>query len=129
MGVPVPGPAVARAAGSAPLFEIEHVTWGVEVLGGVQGQRVVELGPLEGGHTYLLDRMGAAEVVAVEANTRGLSEVPDQQGAAGDPSARFLCGDALRYLEGELAREAPSSTSAWPAACCTTSSIPLPRST
>lgn len=102
----LPAPLDGVRAGSAPLFAIEHVPWGVDVLGGVKGQRVVELGPLEGGHTYLLDRMGAAEVVAIEANTRAFLKCLVSKELLGIPSARFQCGDALRYLESQLARGA-----------------------
>jgi SAM-dependent methyltransferase len=101
-----PPPLSDVRAGSAPLFAIEHVPWGVKALGGVQGQRVVELGPLEGGHTYLLDRMGAAEVIAIEANTRAFLKCLVSKELLGIASARFKCGDALRYLESELARGA-----------------------
>jgi hypothetical protein len=101
--LPLPG----VSAGTAPLFEIEHVPWGVELLGGVQGQRVLELGPLEGGHTYLLDRMGAAEVVAVEANSRGFLKCLIAKELVGIPSARFMLGDAVRHLEDHLAHEEP----------------------
>jgi hypothetical protein len=102
-----PPPLRHVVAGAAPLFAIEHVPWGVDVLGGVNGQRVVELGPLEGGHTYLLDRMGASEVVAIEANTRAYLKCLVAKELLGIPSARFLCGDAIRYLESELATGAP----------------------
>jgi SAM-dependent methyltransferase len=102
----LPPPLGHVRAGSAPLFEIEHVPWGVQALGGVGAQRVVELGPLEGGHTYILDRMGAAEVVAIEANTRAYLKCLIAKELLGIPSASFLCGDALRYLESELARGA-----------------------
>ena len=93
-----PPPLVDVKAGVAPLFEIEHVPWGVEVLGGVDGQRVLELGPLEGGHTYILDRLGAAQVVAVEANTRAFLKCLISKELLGIPSARFLCGDFVSYL-------------------------------
>jgi hypothetical protein len=102
-----PDPMSHLRAGSAPLFEVEHVPWGVKALGGVAGQRVVELGPLEGGHTYQLDRLGAAEVVAVEANTRAYLKCLISKEILGIPSAHFLCGDAIRYLESELARGGP----------------------
>jgi hypothetical protein len=90
-------------AGQAPLFSAEHVPWGVGVLGGVAAQQVLELGPLEGGHTYLLDRLGAAEVVAVEANTRAYLKCLVSKEVLGIASARFKCGDAVRYLEDHLA--------------------------
>ena len=102
----LPAPLQHVQAGSAPLFEIEHVPWGVKALGGVEGQRVVELGPLEGGHTYLLDRMGAAEVVAVEANTRAYLKCLIAKELFDITSARFRCGDALRFLEDEILRGA-----------------------
>jgi len=98
--VPVDG----THSGHAPLFEIEHVPWGVAALGGIDGQRVLELGPLEGGHTYLLDRMGAGEVVAVEANTRAYLKCLIAKELLGMPAARFLCGDAVRYLEQAVLR-------------------------
>lgn len=101
-----PPPLQEVRAGTAPLFEIDHVPWGVKVLGGVEGQRIVELGPLEGGHTYILDRLGAREVVAVEANTRAFLRCLVSKELLGIPSARFLCGDALRFLERELAHGA-----------------------
>jgi hypothetical protein len=103
-----PEPLSHLQAGSAPLFAIEHIPWGVDVLGGVKGQRVVELGPLEGGHTFILDRMGAAEVVAVEANTRAFLKCLISKELLGIPSAKFLCGDAIKYLEQELAHGRPT---------------------
>lgn len=100
----LPAPLANVHAGSAPLFEIAHVSWGVKALGGIEGQHVVELGPLEGGHTYLMDRMGASEVVAIEANTRAYLKCLIVKELLGIPAARFECGDALRYLENRLAR-------------------------
>lgn len=99
----MPPPWAHLQAGTAPLFEVEHVGWGVDLLGGVQGGRVLEVGPLEGGHTYILDRRGAAEVVAVEANTHAYLKCLVARELVGIPSARFLCGDAIRYLEDHLA--------------------------
>ncbi len=40
--LPVPG----TQSGAVPLFEDDRVVWGLEHLGGVAGQRVLELGPL-----------------------------------------------------------------------------------
>src|SRR6187549_1828057 len=57
-------------AGQWKLFEDTRLAWGLGRLGGIDGGNVLELGPLEAGHTYMLERAGAASVVAVEANTR-----------------------------------------------------------
>ena len=102
-----PPPFEELRAGDAPLFEIGHVPWGVKALGGVEGQRVVELGPLEGGHTYLLDRLGAGEVVSIEANTRAYLKCLIAKEILGIPSAHFQCGDAIAYLEEQVASSTP----------------------
>lgn len=102
-----PPPLAHVRAGVAPLFEVEHVPWGVEVLGGISGGRVVELGPLEGGHTYILDRLGAAEVVAIEANTRAFLKCLIAKELLGISSARFLCGDFVAYLADRAERGSP----------------------
>jgi hypothetical protein len=101
----LPPPLHEVKAGDAPLFEVEHVPWGVDMLGGIAGGRVVELGPLEGGHTYILDRLGAAEVVAVEANTRAFLKCLIAKELLGIPSARFLCGDFMAYLADHADRQ------------------------
>jgi hypothetical protein len=91
-------------AGATPLFDDPRIAWlhhrlieiGVE--GGVAGRDVLELGPLEGGHTCLLDRLGAKSVTAIEANGRAYLKCLIAKEAFGMPSARFLLGDCLEYL-------------------------------
>src|SRR6185312_11512722 len=55
------------AAGNARLFDDPRIHWLLQQLGGIDGWRVLELGPLEGGHSYMLQAAGAGKVVAVEA--------------------------------------------------------------
>jgi hypothetical protein len=85
-------------AGESPLFADHRVIWTLEQIGGVQGKRILELGPLEGGHTYQFDRAGAASVIGVEANTRGYLKCLVAKEVLGMPSAHFLCGDFVDYL-------------------------------
>src|ERR1035437_8430204 len=66
----LPPPWSKCAAGGIPLFEDGRIVWALQQLGGCEGQRALELGPLEGGHSYMLESHGAASVLAVEANTR-----------------------------------------------------------
>ncbi len=56
-------------SGDVPLFGDDRIQWAIDLAGGVGGKRVLELGPLEGGHTYMLERAGAASIRAIEANT------------------------------------------------------------
>ena len=85
--------------GRAPLFEDDRVTWAVTQAGGVSGKRILEIGPLEGGHTYMLERAGAAEVVAVEANTRSYLKCLCVKEVFQLRSVRFLLGDCVSFME------------------------------
>lgn len=97
----LPEPYASLPAGAVGLFEDERITWAAEHLGGFNGKTVLELGPLEAGHTYMLERLGAAEIVAVEANTRAYLKCLVIKELLGLKRARFLCGDFVEYLRGE----------------------------
>ena len=91
-------------AGATPLFDDPRIMWAHHKLiemgleGGVTGRDVLELGPLEGGHTYLLDRLGAKSVTAIEANARAYLKCLIAKETFGIPHARFLLGDCLVHL-------------------------------
>jgi hypothetical protein len=82
--------------GTTQLFEDPRLDWFVGHLGDLRGKRILELGPLEGGHTYTLSRLGAL-VTAVESNAGAylkcliIKEIFDLR-------ARFLLGDFVQFL-------------------------------
>lgn len=92
-----PAPLADLKAGPVPLFEDARVPWAVERWGGVEGKRVLELGPLEGGHSYLLAQAGAS-VVAVEAATRAYLRCLVAKELLGMDRVQFLLGDLMAYL-------------------------------
>ena len=59
---------------------------------------VLELGPLEGGHTYMFSQLGAREIVALEANGRAFLKCLVTKEVLGIERARFLLGNALPFL-------------------------------
>jgi len=71
--------------------------------GRLSGQRVLELGPLEGAHTYQLEQLGA-EVTAVEANTEAFFKCLIVKELLQLRKARFLYGDCLSYLRSDPGR-------------------------
>jgi SAM-dependent methyltransferase len=75
------------------------VSWGLNNLGGVNNAKVLELGPLEGGHTFMLEQAGAREIVAVEANTQAFLRCLVTKEVCGLSRSRFLCGDLELYLQ------------------------------
>jgi hypothetical protein len=91
-------------AGVTPLFDDPRITWAHHRLtemgfaGGLTGRDVLELGPLEGGHTYAIDRLDAKSVTAVEANPRAYLKCLVSKETFGMPRARFLLGDCLAFL-------------------------------
>lgn len=86
-------------AGTLPLFADRWLLWGLERLGGVEGRRVLELGPLEGAHSWRLSSMGAASVTAVESNPRAFLKCLVMKEILGTERVRILLGDAVAFLE------------------------------
>ncbi|MGH8631244.1 MAG: class I SAM-dependent methyltransferase [Burkholderiales bacterium] len=94
----LPGPLEGLNAGPLGLFDDDRLKWFVSEIGGVDGKSVLELGPFEGGHTYMLEKMGAAEILAIEANSRAYLKCLIVKELLELRRARFLCGDFVEYL-------------------------------
>lgn len=95
----LPEPLANLRAGSVPLFEDSRIEWCVAQLNGIEGKTVLELGPLEAGHTYMLERFGAAEIVSIEANTRAYLKCLIVKELLALTRTSFLCGDFIEYLQ------------------------------
>lgn len=91
-------PVSGVVAGNVPLFEDPRIAWTIEVVGGIEGWRVLELGPLEAGHTTMLHQAGA-DIVAVEANSRAYLKCLIVKELMDLRRAQFLLGDFLSYLQ------------------------------
>lgn len=85
-------------AGKSNLFEDCRVSWAAEKIGGLQGKTILELGPLEAGHTYMMEQLGAASIIAVEANQRAYLKCLIVKEILGLKRAHFLFGDCVEYL-------------------------------
>ena len=66
--------------------------------GRLDGMRVLELGPLEGGHSYQLEKLGAAHVTAVDADVEAYLKCLVIKEVLGLKRCSFLLGDALAFL-------------------------------
>ena len=85
-------------SGEIDLFDDERVTWALASLGGVNGADVLELGPMEAGHTWMLHQAGAASVTSVEANTRLFLKCLIVRDLLEMDRAQLLCGNFVEYL-------------------------------
>ena len=85
-------------AGWVPLFEDPRITWAIEKLAGILDNDVLELGPLEGGHSFMLEQAGARSILSLESNTNAflrclvVKEIMDLK------RVHFLCGDFRQFL-------------------------------
>ncbi len=66
--------------------------------GSLEGMSVLELGPLEGAHTYQLEKLGAARILAIEANVEAYLKCLIIKEALGIRRACFMLGDFSLFL-------------------------------
>lgn len=65
----------------------------------LDGMSILELGPLEGAHSYQLERLGAARIVAIESNADAFQRCLVVKNLLGLDRTTFLLGDCVGYLE------------------------------
>lgn len=83
--------------GAVPLFDDARIRWFGERLGGFAGKRVLELGPLEGGHTAMVAAERPARLVAIEGNRRAFVKCLIARNHLGF-DAEFRLGDVAAHL-------------------------------
>ncbi len=91
-------PEYGLIAGNRVNFADDRIIWAMAQFGSVAGASVLELGPLEGAQTYLLDRAGA-NITAIEASKPAFLKCLVTKEIVGLPRARFLLGDCVPFLE------------------------------
>lgn len=89
-------------AGDAGLFQDPRIAWAADRFAEfglpVTGTSIVELGPLEGGHTTMLRDLGAAHLTAIEANRDAFLKCLVVKELFNLTQARFLFGDGVAHL-------------------------------
>lgn len=86
-------------AGSIPLFADTRVPDSIPFLGPITDKTVLDLGPLEGGQAYVLEKLGAKLVISVEANTILYLKCLIAKEILNMQKVHFLCGDVIEYLK------------------------------
>jgi hypothetical protein len=82
-------------AGPIGLFADDRVHWWISQINGFANKTVLELGPLEAGHTYMIEKAEAASILAIEANSRAYLKcliIKLQR-------SNFLYGDFVEFLK------------------------------
>ena len=85
--------------GESELFDDDRVAWIEEVFGAFTDWNILELGPLEGGHSYMLHNRNAKKIVSVEANTRSFLKCLCVKEVLKLDRVEFKLGDFMAYLK------------------------------
>lgn len=85
------------ATGQSRLFDDDRMKWAFAQVGPLRDKKVLELGALEGGHTWMLEHAGA-KVTAIEANQRAFLKCLIVKNAL-HLQTEFLYGDFRPYLQ------------------------------
>jgi hypothetical protein len=96
----LPGAFGDLKAGTVPLFEDDRLAWGLDIIGDITGKTALELGPLEGGHSYMLSQAGAS-VLGIEAQTRGFLKCLIAKEILNMRNVQFMLGDVMAYLRSD----------------------------
>jgi hypothetical protein len=91
-------PEYGVVAGSIGAFHDIRIIWAAECFGSLDNKKVLELGPLEAGHTFQLEQLGA-NVTAIEANKLAFLRCLIAKEITGLQRAKFLLGDFVKWLE------------------------------
>ena len=94
---------VTTSPGGAKLFYDPRVLWAEGACGGFRDRKILELGPLEGGHSYMFQERKAARVVAIEANTRAFLKCLCVKEVLGLDRVDFKLGDFISFLDQQAA--------------------------
>jgi SAM-dependent methyltransferase len=91
-------PGLNVSPGKADVFNHDLIAW-MDQIFCIKDQNILELGPLEGGHSFALQSMGARSVTAIEANERAFLKCLCIKEIFGLSRVSFKFGDFMKYFE------------------------------
>jgi len=94
----LPPPFENLRAGAAELFQDNRIAWLGERLQNIESMHVFECGPLEGAHTYMLEKMGVASILSVEASTHAFLRCLVLKELLQLRKSHFMLGDFVSYM-------------------------------
>ncbi|MEJ0095239.1 MAG: class I SAM-dependent methyltransferase [Methylocella sp.] len=92
----ISGPMPVFASDPRPSIAAKHLGFAP---GTLRGMNILELGPLEGAHTYQMVKLGADSVLAIEANSEAFQKCLIVKEVLQILRSRFLLGDCLKFLQ------------------------------
>ncbi len=92
-------PEIGAVAGPGFFYEDPRIHWCIEQFGDLAGRTILELGPLEGSHTSMLDRHAPAVIHSIEANKLCYLRCLIVKELLALKHARFMLGNFVPWLE------------------------------
>lgn len=92
-------PHVGATAGMGAFYADARIRWSIRQFGSLQGRKILELGPLEASHTYMLDQEQPEFIHAIEANRLAYLRCLVVKELLDLKRAKFFLGDFLPWLE------------------------------
>jgi hypothetical protein len=92
-------PEFGVTGGKGAFYADTRIAWLMDQVGSLEGKRVLELGPLEAAHTYMLEQRNPASLCAIEANKLAYLRCLVVKEILNLKVARFLLGDFCEWLE------------------------------
>jgi hypothetical protein len=99
-----PGSNLTSVPGPATLFDDDRIRWAEKSAGGFTNKKILELGPLEAGHSYMSQQAGAGSIIAIEANTRAYLKCLCIKELFDLNRVHFKLGDFNAFLDAEQQR-------------------------
>jgi hypothetical protein len=84
--------------GALAAYQDPRIQWAMECFGSLEGRHVLELGPLEGGHTTMSEAAGAP-LDAIEANRLAFMRCLITKEIVGLTRSKFWLGDFMKALD------------------------------
>jgi len=92
-------PQAGVAAGHGAFYNDPRILWALKQFGSIEGRKILELGPLEASHTWLLEQHGPSEIHAIEANKLSYLRCLVVKELVELKTAKFYLGDFNKWLE------------------------------
>ena len=92
-------PQMGLVAGPLGLFDDQRIAWALDTFGTIEDKAVLEVGPLEAMHTFMLNARKPARIDAVEANRLSFMRCLITAQILGIDRARFWLGDISKWLQ------------------------------
>ena len=97
-------PQAGVAAGRGAFYNDPRILWALEQFGSIERRKILELGPLEASHTWLLEQHGPSEIHAIEANKLSYLRCLVVKEIVELKTAKFYLGDFNKWLDNEEQR-------------------------